>query len=351
MINKLILISILFLAIPFVNATNTTSTTPTTRPTTTTTMPCCQPFSCSGTTTHYCNNVYKSVDSIVSITAPVSVDGCGQSNFSVTVIWTGRHNSNDNHWGFFVDNGAAWVYVDSCKSQYQTGEGITNTFTMSCMVDVPPPGTIANGIHELMVTGEDYGGYCNPGETGVDAQKTTSITFYCGSVTTTSTSTTSTGWTTTTSIPLNCKSTDSSTQYPKGDNPFLSGSATPPCYYEYGTIGTNIDNCIDSNSLDETYCPTQMGYCYHKIIKCSDYGMRCMNGACVFYDSTTSTSTTIKPTPTTIRTRGGGGGSRFFLLGTEEGLNNPIVILVALIAVVVIIYGAFKFFAKPKRHR
>ena len=143
---------------------------------------------------------------------------------------------------------------------------------------------------------------------------------YCeGTTTSTSTISTTTtipGGSTTTSIPLNCQSTDSSTQYPKGDNPFLRGSATPPCYYENGNIGTNIDNCMDSNSLDETYCPTQMGYCYHKIIKCSDYGnMKCMNGVCVNYDiTTTSTSTTIKPGPTTVPPRGGGGGGRMPLM-------------------------------------
>jgi len=55
------------------------------------------------------------------------------------------------------------------------------------------------------------------------------------------------------------------------------------------------------------------------------------------------------PTTTTIPvSRGRGGGGRHYLLGTEEGLNNPIVILVALIAVVVIIYGAFRFLAKKK---
>ena len=60
-----------------------------------------------------------------------------------------------------------------------------------------------------------------------------------------------------------------------------------------------------------------------------------------------TTTSTIKPTPTTIR--GGGGGGRMPLrMETSEGLNNPIVILVALIAIVVIIYGAFKFFARRK---
>jgi len=61
--------------------------------------------------------------------------------------------------------------------------------------------------------------------------------------------------------------------------------------------------------------------------------------------TTTRTTTTIRPQP------GGRGGGRMpLMMETSEGLNNPIVILVALIAIVVIIYGAFKckFFAKKK---
>jgi len=70
--------------------------------------------------------------------------------------------------------------------------------------------------------------------------------------------------------------------------------------------------------------------------------------------TTRPTTTTIKPQPTTttIRGGGGGGGGRMpLMIGVTEVLNNPIVILVALIAIVVIIYGAFKFFAMPKKHR
>jgi hypothetical protein len=72
--------------------------------------------------------------------------------------------------------------------------------------------------------------------------------------------------------------------------------------------------------------------------------------------TTTTRPTTIYPTTryTTIppQPRGGGGGGRMpLMIGVTEVLNNPIVILVALIAIVVIIYGAFKFLAMPKKHR
>jgi hypothetical protein len=68
----------------------------------------------------------------------------------------------------------------------------------------------------------------------------------------------------------------------------------------------------------------------------------------------TTTTTTILPQPTTTSIRRplrGAGGSRWAIpLGATDVLNDPLVILVALIAIVVIIYGAFKFFAMPKKH-
>jgi hypothetical protein len=64
------------------------------------------------------------------------------------------------------------------------------------------------------------------------------------------------------------------------------------------------------------------------------------------YSGPSSTTTTIY-----ISSGGGGGGRMPLMISTSEELNNPIVILVALIAIVVIIYGAFKFFAMPKKHR
>jgi hypothetical protein len=110
--------------------------------------------------------------------------------------------------------------------------------------------------------------------------------------------------------------------------------------------GTEITTC---NYAGNTQCKFSIGRPgYYSIFACAD-----MNGD-GYYSNDESAMTSLTVTqPTTIPGYGGGGGGHrmYYILGTEEGLNNPLVILVALIAVVVIIYGAFKFLAMPKKHR
>jgi hypothetical protein len=163
--------------------TSTTTTTTTSYSSTTTTATV--DLTCSGSTSHQCSTTYKSINSIDSITV-ASTANCGDT-IPVTVYWTGKHNTNDNHWGFFIDS----TFTDSCKSYaYDSG---TNSYKMSCNVRMPTVGSVTNGAHTFTVTGEDYGGYCNPGESGVDAQKSGSITLNnCISTTTTTTTTTTT---------------------------------------------------------------------------------------------------------------------------------------------------------------
>ena len=191
-------------------STSTSTTSTSTSTTSVTTLPVID-ITCTGPTSHYCSIAYKSIDSINSITAPDSTN-CGDT-ISVTVDWTGYHNYNYNHWGFFIDS----VYADSCKSL--VSDSGTNHYMMSCNVKMPAVGTVANGAHTFTVTGEDYNGYCNPGENGVDAQISKSIMLnncQSGSSTTTTTSgstttststsittTTSTTSTTSTTIPGN----------------------------------------------------------------------------------------------------------------------------------------------------
>jgi hypothetical protein len=161
-----------------------TTTTSTSTPTSTTTISTVD-LTCSGSTSHQCSTTYKSINSIDSITL-ASTANCGDT-IPVIVYWTGKHNTNDNHWGFFIDS----TFTDSCKSYaYDSG---TNSYKMSCNVRMPTVGSVTNGAHTFTVTGEDYGGYCNPGESGVDAQKSGSINLNnCISTTTTTTTTTTT---------------------------------------------------------------------------------------------------------------------------------------------------------------
>jgi hypothetical protein len=135
-------------------------------------------LTCSGSTSHYCSLNYKSIDSVDSITVPSSAR-CGDT-IPVTVYWTGRHNTNENHWGFFLETVSSspstyLYYLSNCKS-YIADSG-TNSYKMSFNVKMPAAGSVNNGNYNFWVTGEDYNGYCNPGEVGVDAQKYKIITL------------------------------------------------------------------------------------------------------------------------------------------------------------------------------
>jgi len=158
----------------------TTTSTITTTTLITTTIPSRVELTCSGSTSHWCSTTYKSVSSIDSIMI-ASTANCGNT-IPVTIEWSGMHNYNDNHWGFFIDSN----FIDSCKS-LRSDSG-TNSYRMSCSVKMPVVGTVNNGVHTFTVTGEDYSGYCNPSESGIDAQKSTSIILNnCQIGTTTST--------------------------------------------------------------------------------------------------------------------------------------------------------------------
>jgi hypothetical protein len=132
-------------------------------------------ITCSGSSSHYCSTTYKSIDSVNSITVPSSVS-CGNA-ISVILDWTGRHNFNDNHWGFFLESisYSYLYYLGSCKSY--VADSSTNSYKMSCSVKIPTTSGITNGNYYLWVTGEDYNGYCYPGEVGLDAQNYKTITL------------------------------------------------------------------------------------------------------------------------------------------------------------------------------
>jgi hypothetical protein len=162
-------------------STSTTSSTTSTSTSTTivsTTVPSRVELTCSGSTSHYCSTTYKSISSIESLSIPDTAK-CGDTA-TITVYWIGRHNYNDNHWGLFLETVTSvpstyLYYLGSCKS-YVADSG-TNSYRMSCSVKIPVAGSISNGNYNFWVIGEDYNGYCNPGELGIDAQKYKVITL------------------------------------------------------------------------------------------------------------------------------------------------------------------------------
>ena len=117
--------------------------------------------------------------------------------------------------------------------------------------------------------------------------------------------------------------------------------------------GTEITKCDFKKNLytGRAECPFSIGTAgTYNIFACAD-----LNGDGYYSDTESymQNLNVIYTQPTTIRRpiRGNPCSRWACPLGTTEELNDPLVILVALIAVVVIIYGAFKFFAMPKKHR
>jgi len=110
--------------------------------------------------------------------------------------------------------------------------------------------------------------------------------------------------------------------------PFL-GTTKPYVYYSNNAGYGGTERCSFTVPTSGTYY-----YLVHHVRGGYGYNIR--------WDYQSSTTSTIG------QGGGGGGGRMPLMIGVTEVLNNPIVILVALIAIVVIIYGAFKFFIKRK---
>jgi len=103
---------------------------------------------------------------------------CDQ-NKQFTVSWNGRHAGTPNYFGFFLDDDDH--FIGSCESD-NTGSEIVGTdynYDMSCDIPVPAASTmnLGDGSHTLIVTGEDFAGYCNTTDTDQDDrfQKTVQV--------------------------------------------------------------------------------------------------------------------------------------------------------------------------------
>ena len=129
-------------------------------------------LSCTGDPSHSCSS-YDSVSSIDTVST-VSQANPGDT-ITVTVDWTGWHWGDPNHFAFFMKptSGGSWEFIDSC-STFRSDSNIGNHYTMDCPITIP---TGYSGDYYIRVTANDYGGYCNPGESGVDAEGSTTITI------------------------------------------------------------------------------------------------------------------------------------------------------------------------------
>lgn len=223
------------------------------------------PLACTGNTTHRCSS-FNSVSSIDHLIAP-NYASCGRT-INLIVGWTGWHWYDPNHWGIFLDS----KLIGSCKSYKYDSKN--SHYNMTCYVTIPNDGSVCNGIHKLTVTGNDYRGYCNPNEYGVDAQSSREIELInCGVVTTTTTvsTTTTTVLTTTTTISDFCTDSDGGFVVTVQGN--VSGylGGWPYCYTDFcnGTITLIEYSCWDVQP-------------HQSYVDCTVYNATsCVNGACI----------------------------------------------------------------------
>jgi len=91
---------------------------------------------------------------------------CGDST-EVVVSWHGSHRGDYNHFGFFLDD--QFHFLDACNSTNGTPEDQDQSYKydMLCMVNVPNDLDAADGFHDLIITGEDFSGYCPPDTSGL----------------------------------------------------------------------------------------------------------------------------------------------------------------------------------------
>ena len=105
---------------------------------------------------------------------------CGTEE-NITVRWRGRHAGDDNYFGFFIDDETR--YLGSCKSPVQVEDSsVYYDYEMNCSF-TPDAASIRafDGQHSIIVTGEDFGGYCLPGNVNADDEYWGTLsTLSCG---------------------------------------------------------------------------------------------------------------------------------------------------------------------------
>ncbi len=99
---------------------------------------------------------------------------CGAMK-NISVYWQGSHAGDPNFYGFFVENETS--FLGSCRSDVPAGgESAFNYYKMNCNVTADSSTlAIPDGIYDLVITGEDMLGYCNPTDSRKDEEYRTSV--------------------------------------------------------------------------------------------------------------------------------------------------------------------------------
>jgi hypothetical protein len=133
---------------------------------------------CAGTPSEDCVSASPSAISITGIALDTdTIFTCGASK-PVTVSWSGSHMGDPNYFGFFIDNSSYPVGRCQSDNSFMETIGETYVYDMSCTIDAPAGGLgLSDGPHDLIVTAEDYGGYCypKPDNTSQDDERSTPV--------------------------------------------------------------------------------------------------------------------------------------------------------------------------------
>jgi len=107
----------------------------------------------------------------------IRCSGTTPSTKDVTVFWQGNHGGDPNYFGFYIDDGSG--LVGSCESDNSAAEesGVNYNYVMNCSLTIPSKEQlhVSNGLHDLIVTGEDYLGYCTPYDPRSDSEQSVTV--------------------------------------------------------------------------------------------------------------------------------------------------------------------------------
>lgn len=154
-------------AMPLRNKTALTTTTTTTLPP--------LPLTCDGSPSYGCVSPNAPVIKLEHLSIwdnngfNTTTLKCG-TTYPMTVSWFGRHAVDPNYFGFFIENSSNRLYACQSNASSETDD-INYNYDMNCSFTMPSGLTLPDGYYNLVITGEDFEGFCNPGDFNADDQK------------------------------------------------------------------------------------------------------------------------------------------------------------------------------------
>jgi hypothetical protein len=91
---------------------------------------------------------------------------CGQMK-NMSIYWRGSHMGDPNYFAFFINDDSN--FLGSCESENEFEIDELNHYDMRCNFTANDL-TVGDGVHQMIVTGEDILGYCNASDRFADAK-------------------------------------------------------------------------------------------------------------------------------------------------------------------------------------